>query len=752
MARERTSLHAAADAAQYGHMLQQGVDSYMHLSRDLAGFIAASGQLSQESFSRYIRATRVLETHPGVRYIGYISRAARTEPVEFEPAPNRAGAAALTPSVGPDPDSIYPHLYAYPRDQFSKSANGLDFSTLPERWVAMQQARDSGESTATSRHDYVTRPAAAAHPAPIIAAFTPVYDLNAPVSTIGERRAALRGFVFALIAVDEMVDRVMGSSFKPLFDLEIYDGAVRPANLLYDGDGRPMALAENKVALEARQEVVSVGNRTWRLLFGPRTSYTSRYASGQEFTVLALGLCVSAALAYATLGWTRRLRLRSLRQAQGVRFDAVFEHHPSAVYLLDREGRFLNANAQAVKELKTARTALIGARAGHFLAPECRRRARDFLALALDENSVSFDSAVIDGEGSRIDMSVVLIPVVQNGTTTSVLCIAENVTERKVREWRLEESKKMLWLVINNVPQRIFWKDTELRYLGCNQAFCKDAGLAHPDDIVGKTDFDMPWLASAQAYRRDDRETLERNAPKVDYEERQQRKDGSERWLRTSKIPLTDFEGRTVALLCMYEDITARKTMERQLKDLAHYDSLTGLVNRGFFLHQLDHAVSRARRHGSEFALMYLDLDRFKSINDTMGHDAGDSLLQGFAQRILEHVRETDIVARLGGDEFAILLEDLPGRAAAECVAGKLVKAMEAPLPVKDGARVIGTSIGIAFSGSEPSVDDLVRRADQAMYQAKRGGRNRFEVDDTPNHTQIARLCEQDHAKFTTGH
>jgi diguanylate cyclase (GGDEF)-like protein len=137
---------------------------------------------------------------------------------------------------------------------------------------------------------------------------------------------------------------------------------------------------------------------------------------------------------------------------------------------------------------------------------------------------------------------------------------------------------------------------------------------------------------------------------------------------------------------------------------------------------------------------------------DTMGHDAGDRLLQGFAQRIRDQVRETDIVARLGGDEFAVLLEDLPSRAAAECGAGKLVKAMETPLPVRDGALVIGTSIGIAFSGSEPSVDDLLRRADQAVYKAKRGGRNRFEVDDTQEHTQIARRRKQDHARFTTGH
>jgi diguanylate cyclase (GGDEF)-like protein/PAS domain S-box-containing protein len=306
--------------------------------------------------------------------------------------------------------------------------------------------------------------------------------------------------------------------------------------------------------------------------------------------------------------------------------------------------------------------------------------------------------------------------------------VAENITERKLSEWRLADSQRMLKLVIDHIPQRVFWKDTELNYLGCNQAFCRDAGLEQPEEIIGKNDFELAWRANAEAYRRDDLETMRLSQARINYEEVQQRDDGSESWLRTSKIPLSDMDGRTVGLLGLYEDITERKLLERQLRELAHYDSLTGLANRTFFYHHLERVTSRIQRRRMLAALLYLDLDKFKSINDTHGHDMGDAVLKAFAQRLKSHLRDSALAVRLGGDEFAVLLEDLPDRAAAECVARKLVASMQAPLLAGKTEILSGTSIGIAFLGTGMAGDEVVRRADQAMYRAKREGRNRYAV------------------------
>lgn len=143
-------------------------------------------------------------------------------------------------------------------------------------------------------------------------------------------------------------------------------------------------------------------------------------------------------------------------------------------------------------------------------------------------------------------------------------------------------------------------------------------------------------------------------------------------------------------------------------------------------------AVARIKRKGGLLALVYFDIDHFKTVNDTYGHDVGDALLVAFAARITAAVREMDLFARLGGDEFALLLDEISDRSAAESVANKLVKAMQPPFTVGERVLTVSTSIGVAFFARGMNADNVVQRADGAMYEAKRGGRNRYEIDRAP--------------------
>ena len=712
--RERVALHASADATQFQRTLQQGVDAYHHLSRDLAAHFTATAALTgkqrADAFDVYTRTADVLREHPGLSYIGYIERIGRAAP----PAADVA-----------DPAYVYPYLYAYPLDTRSRHAKGLDFSIIPERWSAMEQARDSGRPTATAKHTYLTGSTVV----PVILVFTPIYDPALPSASVAQRRVALRGFVFSIYEIEEMIERVMGSNFHALFDLEIYDGAVRAENILYDGDKRPHVLLRDADMPIARNAKVTVSGREWHLYFYPKPGYVDRYHSWNDWLVLAFGFAIAATLSGMVFRWTRRQRYRARQHADaGLRFDAVFENHPSAMYALDLNRRFLNANAQALKEFKVSKAELIGRSVEEFVVPEMQALAKARFGDALRGNSVSYDSAVILGDGARIDINVIMIPVKSGSRVTSVLGIGQNITAQKLSEWRLQESRKMLQLVIDNIPQRVFWKDTQSTFLGCNQAFSRDAGFDRPEDVVGRTDFDMAWRANAKLYRQGDVETIASGQSRINFEEPQQREDGSESWLRTSKIPLSDMHGNTIALLGLYEDITDRKAMEHQLRELAHHDALTGLANRAFFHHLLELAVSKSRREGSLLALMYFDIDHFKDINDSFGHDTGDALLKAFATRVTETVREADVFARLGGDEFALLLENLPNPAAAERVGNKLVASMQMPYQLGERTITVSSSIGVAFFQRGMRADELIRRADQAMYDAKRGGRNRFEI------------------------
>jgi diguanylate cyclase (GGDEF)-like protein/PAS domain S-box-containing protein len=182
-------------------------------------------------------------------------------------------------------------------------------------------------------------------------------------------------------------------------------------------------------------------------------------------------------------------------------------------------------------------------------------------------------------------------------------------------------------------------------------------------------------------------------------------------------------------------DITERKKAEQQLLLLAQYDSLTGLPNRSLFMDRLSSAALRANRNRTGLGVMFLDLDGFKHINDTLGHHSGDELLQQVATRLSATVRKTDTVARLAGDEFTVLLEKLMApEQEIKAVADKIVSAMQVPFVLGNNTVVVTTSLGLALRILEdPNLDELLRRADNAMYRSKNSGKNCWRMDGFDN-------------------
>lgn len=191
-----------------------------------------------------------------------------------------------------------------------------------------------------------------------------------------------------------------------------------------------------------------------------------------------------------------------------------------------------------------------------------------------------------------------------------------------------------------------------------------------------------------------------------------------------------------VGSVVSFRDISHRRALEEQLIERAFHDELTGLANRGLFLDRLSHAHSRALRRETLYAVMFIDLDGFKAVNDTLGHDGGDQALVAVARVIQLSARPSDTAARFGGDEFAVLLEDLAATQDAETVARRLLAHLDTPLDVH-GMRVsIGASIGVAISdGHLVGPQECLRNADLAMYRAKGSGKGRYEMAHPPEGT-----------------
>jgi len=275
--------------------------------------------------------------------------------------------------------------------------------------------------------------------------------------------------------------------------------------------------------------------------------------------------------------------------------------------------------------------------------------------------------------------------------------------------------------------------DIEGRYLQVNPAFCRFVGYS-AEELQNLGVMDLTHPDDQEMIRTQLTAVANRETRFFNYEKRFLHRSGKVVWGFVTTTWMVDGAGRPLYGVGLVQDVTERKTAETRLQEneerfkyLAHHDSLTGLPNRLLFADRLEHAISKARRSGNMLALLFFDLDRFKQINDSHGHDAGDQVLRAVARRLLALVREADTLARFGGDEFILLLEDIHAVVDVETRANRILDALAAPLEVKDLVFSITSSIGISlFPLDGEDGESLIRKADDAMFRAKERGRNLF--------------------------
>ncbi len=310
----------------------------------------------------------------------------------------------------------------------------------------------------------------------------------------------------------------------------------------------------------------------------------------------------------------------------------------------------------------------------------------------------------------------------------------------------LEQEIFLLATMMDTIPDSIYFKDRDSRFTRINKYTAERFGLTDPGLAVGKRDFDFFTGEHADKAFRDEQEIVSTGRPLVNLEEKETRADGSIRWVSTTKMPLRDPAGNIIGTFGISRDITEKKQFEAQLERQAFYDPLTQLPNRALFTDRLQHLFHRARRlsnRGFLFAVIYLDLDRFKGINDGLGHQAGDELLLQLARRLECCVRPSDTLARLGGDEFTILLEDIANEGDVTRVADRIHKELSTAFTVRDTEVFSTASLGIAISSTGyEKPEDMLRDADTAMYRAKANGRSRHEVFDSDMHKKAISMLK----------
>jgi diguanylate cyclase (GGDEF)-like protein/PAS domain S-box-containing protein len=298
-----------------------------------------------------------------------------------------------------------------------------------------------------------------------------------------------------------------------------------------------------------------------------------------------------------------------------------------------------------------------------------------------------------------------------------------DITERKAAGEKLR-----LWAtVLEHIADGVMVIDLHGRIMATNPAFTQITGYTEAEAVGQHSSLTRSSWHDAQFY-----ETLWRDLAEAGFwrgEIRNTRKNGEiyPEWLTVTAV--RDDAGEVTHYVAVFSDITRAKEAQAKLDHLAHHDPLTALPNRLLFHDRLQHAMQQAARNKQQLAVLFIDLDRFKYVNDTLGHHVGDELLKQVAQALRDCLREDDTLARLGGDEFIVLLEDVDGEFGAGHVAGKLVSMFEQPFIVSDYELFVTCSVGVSLYPQDTTdLNMLVRNADVAMYQAKARGRNNFQL------------------------
>ncbi|MBI3901802.1 MAG: diguanylate cyclase [Nitrosomonadales bacterium] len=575
--------------------IAQRMHAYEQILRGARGLFAASGNVAHETFLTYLDSLHLAANYPGTRGIGY---------AVVVPGMHDGAAAVhtlvthLEPPLNGTPDSI-----------------GQDMFADPVRRAAMELARDRGHVAISGR---VLLPLDASEDARIQPGFLmylPVYRGGAAHETLEQRRANIRGWVYAPFRMIDLMSGILGEEASEV-DIEIHDGVdMTDATMMYDPDvsgsgGNPNALFKSVSNIE-------VAGRIWAISIRSLYGFESRLDRKKPQFVAYAGIGASVLLALLT--WLLVYgRARALQAAQEI---------------------------------------------------DCE------------------------------------------------------LAERK----RAEEGLRLAATVLKTVEEAVLVTDADNNIISVNPAFTTISGYA-PGDVIGKNPRIFASGKHSREFYKEMWDTLLTTG--TWHGEIWDKRKSGEPYVKWLSIKLVRAEsGQLTHYVAVFSDISERKAAEERMQYMAHHDLLTGLPNRLLLAVHLQQALAQARRDKTHLALMFIDLDKFKPINDNLGHEVGDMLLKEVAKRLELCVRESDTVARVGGDEFVVLLTIIEEEPDVVVVAGKILHALGLTFELAGHSLHISASIGIAVY-PEHGEDEkmLTRNADIAMYYAKGDGRNNAKI------------------------
>ena len=424
---------------------------------------------------------------------------------------------------------------------------------------------------------------------------------------------------------------------------------------------------------------------------------------------------------------SERKKAEQLLLASAERFRATFEQAAVGIGHLDAAGRWLRVNERLCRIAGLSDEALRGMTLLELIHPADRAGAGELIACIMSHQleSVSLDKRILTPSGSVMWVTLSLSAVRQiAGENLHAVAMLQDITERKRSEALLAASEERFRDVVDAAGEYIWETDGQWRVVFVSNQVERMMGYP-PSSVIGRRA--MEFLPEDEAARIGHlfRNRANRTAPFNAIELQVLNQRGERVWQQISGVPVQDDIGRIIGYRGASLNINDRKLAEQKIEQLATKDSLTGLPNRVLLNDRLEQAITNAQRREEMLALIFIDLDRFKTINDSLGHHVGDLLLKAVADRLATCVRRGDTLARLGGDEFIVALYELKNTEDVTPIAQKMLAAVSVPYEIEGYTLSTGCSMGISIYPSDGAdVQSLMRNADTAMYHAKEKGRN----------------------------
>lgn len=740
----------AFDCDQIVLKVQERLSGYALILRGAAGLFAASDTVDRHEWHAYIETLGAACSVPGVQGIGFAQRIAPNELAAHLASIRAEGFPDYNLRPAGERDMYSSIIYLEPFRDRNLRAFGYDMFSEPVRRAAMEQARDTGKTALSGKVTLVQETSTDVQAGTLM--YFPVYRNGAPIETLEQRRAALFGWIYSPYRMSDLMSGILGDwayQQGQSVQLHIYDGSqATPAALLFSN--HPFMRVHPPASLQVHRTLDFNGTK-WLLTFNQISAISGM--SDVWITLLA-GMVLSGLLFGLTLSLLRTrasVRIeRVLTEKLSRRERALKESEFRWRFALEGAGDGLmdwNLHEGAVFYSRRWKTMLgfdrydISNQLSEWanrIHPDDHGQTWATLLAYFDGETRNYVSeyrmACKDGSWKCILARGMVVNRDANGQPLRMIVTHTDITERR----RITEQLQLAASVFVHAREGIMMTNACGTIIDVNDAFTRITGY-HRDEVIGRN----PRVLKSNRHDTEFYATMWRTL--IDEgqwigEIWNRRKNGEVYAQMQTISAVRNAEGVTQHYVSLFSDITAMKEHQHQLEHIAHYDALTSLPNRVLLAYRLDQAMAQTKRRQQSLAVAYLDLDGFKTINDTHGHDAGDQLLMTVAARMKQNLRECDTLARLGGDEFVAVLVDLDHTAHCLPMLTRLLRAAAQPVHVDHLVLQVSASVGVTFYPQPDDIDadQLLRQADQAMYQAKLAGKNRYQCFDArqPNLVQ----------------